>query len=93
MILLDKIRPLYFFMAFGIGLLACYIMAPKRDVVVKFPSPYNAGKIVYRDKADTCYTYQAEKQACPMDRSLIKSQPIMEDFGARRMRSAQTPTL
>ena len=80
MLLFEKIKPLYFFIAFAVGLLACYIVTPPKDVVVKFPSPYNAGKIVYKDKANTCYTYDAEKTSCPLDRNVIKPQPIMEDF-------------
>ena len=46
--LLGHIRPLWFFAAFAFGLLACYVLQPKPEVVVRFPSPYNAGKVVYR---------------------------------------------
>jgi hypothetical protein len=78
--LLDRIRPLYFFAAFAIGLLACYVMAPRPEVVVKFPTPYNAGTVVYRDKADSCYAYDATKSECPRDPSAIRTQPITENF-------------
>jgi len=47
---------------------------------MKFPSPYNAGKITYKDKDDSCYKYKAEKVSCPLDAGLIKAQPIAEDF-------------
>lgn len=77
---LSSIRPVYFFAAFAAGLLACYLMAPKRDVVVKFPSPYNAGSVVYKDRAHTCYTYEASRVACPRDASLVRPQPIAEGF-------------
>lgn len=76
----DKIQPLYFFIAFAVGLLLCYVTNPKPEVIVKFPSPYNAGQIIYKDKADSCYKYQASKVSCPIDKNLIKSQPIQEDF-------------
>ncbi len=76
--LFKKIQPLYFFLAFAIGLLLCYVTNPKPEVIVKFPSPYNAGQIIYKDKADSCYKYNASKVTCPTDKSLIKPQPIQE---------------
>jgi hypothetical protein len=78
--LFDKIRPLYFFAAFAIGLFLCYIYNPKPEVVMKFPSPYNAGNITYKDKGSNCYKYEATKTECPKDKGLIKDQPIHEDF-------------
>lgn len=75
----DKIRPLYFFLAFAIGILYCYIVSPKPQLIMKFPSPYNAGKITYTDKADNCYKYKADKVDCPVDKSVIKDQPIIAD--------------
>lgn len=81
--MLKYINPLFFFLAFAVGLFIVYIFNPPPNVVVKFPSPYNAGKVVYKDSSDSCYTYKAEKVSCPKDRELIKPQPIHEDFGSR----------
>jgi hypothetical protein len=77
--LLDKVRPLYFFAAFAVGLLACYVMAPRPEVVVKFPSPYNAGSVVYEDRAHNCYTYEASQVACPRDASSVRPQPVVSE--------------
>jgi hypothetical protein len=77
---LERIHPLYFFIAFAVGLFFCYVTNPKPELVLKFPSPYNAGKIVYHDKANNCYKYSADKVECPADKTLIKPQPILEDF-------------
>ena len=74
--LFDKIEPLYFFLAFCIGLFFCYVSAPKPQLVVKFPSPVNAGLVIYKDKHKNCYKYQSEKATCPKDTSLIKAQPL-----------------
>jgi hypothetical protein len=38
-----------FIIAFSVGIAACYLIAPAPKVVVKFPSPTNAGKVVYQD--------------------------------------------
>lgn len=75
--MLRNIKPLYFFMSFAIGLLLVYIFSPPPTVVIKFPSPYNAGKVTYHDKQDACYQYSANKVECPAD---AKSQPLFEDY-------------
>lgn len=72
-----RIKPLFFFVAFAFGILFCYVLAPTPHVVVKFPTPYNADSTVYRDKANTCYKYAADQVACPIDKSIIKAQPIL----------------
>ncbi len=73
----------YFLIAFGVGMMVVYITTPPPNVIVKFPSPYNAGHVVYTDKADNCYKYTARDVTCPFDKSLIKPQPILEDFKHR----------
>lgn len=72
-----KLNFFVFIVAFAIGLFYCYVSTPPPEVIVKFPSPYNAGKIVYKDNAETCYTYKADKVECPLNRDLIKPQPIV----------------
>lgn len=74
--MLSKIHPIYFVIAFTVGLLFCYLTHPKPQVVMKFPSPYNAGKIVYKGDDDSCFKFQADKVSCPMDKNLIKAQPV-----------------
>jgi hypothetical protein len=80
MSIFGNINRLAFVVAFAVGLLACYLIAPAPKVVVKFPSPWNAGQVVYKDKSDACYMYKAEAVACPRDKTLVKPQPIIEDF-------------
>ncbi len=81
---LDRLNFFYFLLSFTIGLFFCYITNPKPEIVLKFPSPTNAGKVVYKDKADQCYSYKAEKTACPHDAHHIKPQPVLEDFKNRK---------
>lgn len=80
MSIFSKIHRLSFFIAFAVGLLACYVLTPPPKVVIKFPTPWNAGQVVYKDKSDNCYVYKADAVACPKDKSTIKPQPIVEDF-------------
>ena len=77
MMLLSKIHPLYFFISFAVGLFIVYIFSPPPEVVVKFPSPFNAGKIEYKtDDPNTCFVYRADSVACPREKELIKPQPL-----------------
>jgi hypothetical protein len=72
----DKIRPLYFIIAFTFGLLYCYLTKPKPNFVMKFPSPVNADNVTYKNEDGSCYKYKASKEECPIDKKLIKPQPI-----------------
>lgn len=74
--MLLKLRFGYFFAAFAVGLFFCYVLTPPPEVVIKFPTPYNAGAVRYKNDADTCYVYRADKVACPFDRTMIKPQPV-----------------
>lgn len=83
-----RLRFPYFFAAFVVGIVFCYLLAPAPEVVIKFPTPYNAGKIIYQsesinpdEKRASCFKIDAESVECPMDRSLIKKQPPAETDG------------
>ena len=73
----DRIHGTVFLLAFGVGLLMCYLTKPTPEIVVKFPSPLNANTITYTDKdSENCFKIRADKVSCPIDKSLIKPQPI-----------------
>jgi hypothetical protein len=68
-----------------VGLLVCYVMEPQKKVVLKFPSPSNAGKVVYVDKQGQCYKYNVQKlDSCPSTTN-VKPQPVMEDFRNKKL--------
>lgn len=76
MFLIDKIDPLYFFVSLCIGLLITYCFTPQPNIVIKYPTPENSGKIVYRDKSDNCYKFISNEVNCPKDKSKINEIPI-----------------
>lgn len=78
--ILDRLNFFYFILSFSIGLFVAYITNPQPEIILKFPSPTNAGKVIYKDKAGQCYAYKAEKKECPRDAGNVKAQPILEDF-------------
>ena len=53
-----------FIIAFAIGMFYVYIAAPKPKIVIKYPTPYNANKIVYRHDDDICYKYTVDEIKC-----------------------------
>lgn len=69
---LDYIDPLYFLIALCVGLLYTYVTAPQPQVVIKYPTPFNASKVTYIDQNNVCYKYQIKKVPCPSDQSKIK---------------------
>lgn len=62
--------------AFAIGILLVYFTTPLPVERIKFPSPFNTGKVVYRDAGDSCYIYKANEVPCSINDS--KPQPIQE---------------
>ena len=77
MILINKIYPLYFFIALFIGLLLTYSTTPLPEIVIKYPTPENAGKIIYKDNANNCFKFISEQVNCPNDISKINKIPII----------------
>ena len=66
-----------FVIAFAVGMLYVYISAPPHQVVVKYPTPFNAGKVTYVDSAGHCFQYKVEKlAACPKDTHKIRRQLV-----------------
>jgi hypothetical protein len=83
------VKPLYFLVSLAIGLFIVYVFHPKPEVVVKFPSPYNAGNIIYRDAHDSCYEYKAIPTSCDgneLDLPVVP-QPLFENFDPNEMQS------
>lgn len=54
----------YFIIAFAIGMLFVYTLSPTPDIIIRYPTPENAGKIIYKDDAGVCYKYRAEEVPC-----------------------------
>lgn len=72
----DYINITAFFIALAIGLFFTYIFAPKKKMIIKWPTPENAGKLIYKDFSDLCYKYNANEIPCPDDKSMIKNNVI-----------------
>jgi hypothetical protein len=76
MTLFNYIDPFYFILAFGVGILYCYVTAPPREIIIKYPTPFNQKEVTYTDKAGVCYRYNVTPAACPQDTRKIKQMPL-----------------
>ena len=65
-----------FLIAFALGITYVYFRVPPPKLAIKYPNPYNAGKVVYQDASQSCYKYNAEKVKCPTSEKEITPQPI-----------------
>ena len=64
MFIIDAIDPMIFFISLAVGLFFGYVTAKTPRIVFKYPTPYNANKIVYRNDNDICYKYKVDEIKC-----------------------------
>ena len=58
----------------------CYITNPLPNIIIKYPTPENTGKIIYKDNADTCYKYESNEVECPTNEKDIIDNPIQNQI-------------
>jgi hypothetical protein len=69
-----KFNLLAFFIAFVLGMIYVYLDAPKKKLIIKYPTPYNVNKITYKGLTDECYVFDAKEVKCTKDAII---QPIV----------------
>ena len=69
----NYINQVAFFISLAIGLFVSYIYSPPKKIVIKWPTPENAGKVIYKDYSESCYKYKAKEVDCPDDKDEIKN--------------------
>ena len=67
-----KFNVLAFMTALCVGLIYTYYTSSSPKIVIKWPTPYNAGNLVYKDDSNVCYKYQIKKVKCPASNKNIK---------------------
>jgi len=62
-----QFRWVWFLVSFSAGILYVYLARPSIPVILKYPTPINAGKIVYKDSTGKCYVYAVKSVTCTPD--------------------------
>lgn len=65
-----------FLISLAIGILFVYLFQPELNVIYVYPTPDNQNKILYKDKTDNCFKFNAQEVDCPHDKQKIKNIPI-----------------
>jgi hypothetical protein len=65
-----------FLISFAVGIFFIYILGPEMKTIMIYPSPENVDKILFKDKADNCFSFEETEVECPRDDSLISRIPI-----------------
>ena len=65
MFIFDNINTYWFLISLCFGLLLVYCTTPMPDVIIQYPTPDNAHKLVFKDDADNCYKFNTTEINCP----------------------------
>ena len=65
-----------FLISFAVGIFFIYILGPEMKTIMIYPTPENVDKILFKDKADNCFSFEETEVECPSDESLISRIPI-----------------
>ena len=65
-----------FLVSLVIGFIFVYLSAVPTETVLVYPTPENAGRVEYKDRAGTCFSYKAMEVTCP--KTGMKVIPIQE---------------
>lgn len=76
MFLINKINVFYFLLSLCFGLFLCYITSPIPDIIIKYPTPENSEKEIYKDNADNCFKFKSIEVKCPIQKQKIMTIPI-----------------
>jgi hypothetical protein len=75
--LFKHLNPIAFILSFCIGIIIVCTKQPPRRIVYRHPTPFNAGKEIYRDNSSDCFKYKAIEVDCnKSDPKKIKSHPV-----------------
>ena len=65
-----------FLFSLAFGLFAVYMTAPDMRKIYVYPTPENVDLIQYKDKTDTCFSFEQSEVTCPADTSKITVIPM-----------------
>lgn len=77
--LIRYLDPVAFLVALALGIMLVFLLAPKRQIVYRFPSPSTTDTVYEEGESGKCYRFQATKVDCGVfSEDLLRSQPGTE---------------
>lgn len=61
----------FFFYGFLLGILILCLTKKETKVFIQHPTPYNAGKIIYRDSLNNCYSLKSIRTKCSTNNIVV----------------------
>jgi hypothetical protein len=74
--ILEYISLPIFLVSFAIGIFFVYVYGPEMKTIYIYPSPENIDKVIFKDKSDNCFRYEANEVDCPKNDFLISKIPL-----------------
>jgi|TARA_B110001450_G_scaffold57193_1_gene53811 hypothetical protein len=71
-------NPIVFMISLCVGIFFVYVITPPPKVIVKYPTPENSGRIIYKDEAHNCFKINSTEVKCPKNKTNVKSIPVQE---------------
>ena len=68
--------PIVFIISLCIGIMIVYAITPPPKIIVKYPTPENSGRVIYKDEAHNCFKIFSSEVNCPENKKNIKSIPV-----------------
>ena len=72
-----------FIISLAIGLFLSYIVMPRPEVILVYPTPDNINTIQYKDQSGTCFGFTAKKIRCPKDNASVREYPVQESSSGK----------
>ena len=65
-----------FIISLAFGLFIVYLYQPPQTVILVYPTPDNIDKLLYKDKAQNCFNFEAIEVSCPDNIDMINNIPV-----------------
>ena len=79
MFILSNINIKWFIISLSIGLFIVYCTAPVPEIIIKYPTPENSDKLIFKDDVNNCYKFITEEVPCPNNKKKINKLPIQRN--------------
>jgi hypothetical protein len=66
-----------FLLGIVVGVISVYYVTPAMSTVIKYPTPQEVDKLIYKDKNGVCYQYTTKDVNCDANETRLRSFPLL----------------